>query len=402
MYPERLDMAAHDRGVAVVALTTAIMHTGQISVIDDATAPALTELRAKQLAGIVEHYQRVSSLTSSIHELDIPVRLSHTMTDELTRAGKRRANSPPTGADDGTLRPSKNVAFSGGSPGELARPTPAPQDDVRNAWTDCVTRAAQAGGFGSEAVVRVFDAAPRNQPIKKVLQALQFMCDIAGKSRLLQLWSAIQHNPKDVQGGEMAAHKVDCIEMIASMHSRINSFITERQNALYRTIISQMLYNRLLEAEVDHIRDLKTKAGNERRNYQKRMNRQEENEREGKAPARDLGPMRTDSTDALMQWGFEKHEIEGTGVNVDALVRKKLFKRLKEVHGSGAETSAVVYLDEGKKFSQLIDQPSGDLNQLRLFPIFDDLTTAKPSLDLLAHTPPEALSGLETPLGRRG
>lgn len=95
------------------------------------------------------------------------------------------------------------------------------------------------------------------------------MCDIAGKSRLLQLLSAIQHNPKDVQGGEMAAHKVDCIEVIASMHSRINSFVTARQNALYRTIISQVLYHRLLEAEVDRIRDLKIKAGNERRNYQK-------------------------------------------------------------------------------------------------------------------------------------
>lgn len=135
-------MAAHNRGVTVVALTTAIMHTGQISVIDDATAPTLTELRAKQLVGIVEHYQSVSSLTSSIHELDIPVLLSHTMTDELARAGKRRATSSPTGADDDTLRPSKTVALFGGSPGELARPTPAPQDDVRNAWTDCVTRAA--------------------------------------------------------------------------------------------------------------------------------------------------------------------------------------------------------------------------------------------------------------------
>lgn len=245
-----------------------------------------------------------------------------------------------------------------------------------NQWSTCVSRAAEGGGFDVQGVVQAFHSAPKNEPIEKVLRALQCICEIANIPLLLQIRERLLTDPAAMAVIDIPAASDDAadVQRLVRLHYNISTLRTVSWAAKYHLALQQLQYYEHFEALVKRNRTLAAKERNERRNCKKRKARKDTSI--GLEPSL-LPPIRIEVV-------LKRQIISSmTGYGMSEKVVKEDLEK---------------YLDRGKKLHLFLGSASQSL--LALFPLYGTSAT-RPSLDLLSFEPPEDIPKLaELRLGR--
>lgn len=281
------------------------------------------------------------------------------------------AKSSDSGARNGRDdNRSFQVQIRGSAAGDaisVRRPTTMQQSDIER-WSKCVLRTAKHRGFNAEAVFTAFYNAPPDQPIVKVLRTLQCICEVANIPLLLQLRQHLLANPK----GTAAATKASDTPMESSqdigalvrIHQNISTLRTVSWITQYELAINQLEYYQQFEAVVKTRKADTKKATDERRNRKKRL-------------------VRRGATDGIDVVSATPRPVQTQVVVKEEIVSIMMKQGRSEL---AAKDELEQYLKHGKTLHLLLESANPDL--LPLLPLYE-AKEKLPSLDLLAHNPPD-------------
>lgn len=91
-----------------------------------------------------------------------------------------------------------------------------------------MSRAAEGGGFDVQGIVQAFHNAPRNEPIEKVLRALQYIYKIANIPLLLQIRERLLTDPAAMAAIDILTASDDAkdLERLVRLHYDISTLRT--------------------------------------------------------------------------------------------------------------------------------------------------------------------------------
>ncbi|KAL1629203.1 hypothetical protein SLS56_005538 [Neofusicoccum ribis] len=252
----------------------------------------------------------------------------------------------------------------------LRRPTTMQQSGIRR-WSDCVLHTARHRGFNAEAVLKAFHNAPEDQPILKVLRTLQCICEVANIPLLLQLRRHLLANPKGAASPATAPgiskENSEDIGALVRIHQNISTLRTISWITQYELATHQLEYYQQFEAVVKTRKADTKKATDERRNRKKRLVR--------RGATADVDVVSATPRPVQTQVAVKEEIV--------AMMTKQGMSEL------AAKDELEQYLKHGKTLHLLLESASPDL--LPLLPLYE-AEEKLPSLDFLAHNPPDKVS----------
>lgn len=247
-------------------------------------------------------------------------------------------------------------------------------------WERCLLQSAKQKGFSEQGILEAFKTAPIGKPLAKIVRVLQFVCEAANAEILLKAKGMLLSSPRALE--DNPSDDMDFQKMV-NYHIQIKNFGKVSYMALFHMFKCQVLYfeefERLTVAKQDEMKTAKGK----RDALSKRMKRKGEiipkQSRTGKEKQSQAG-------DLMRAWAVEKIAAQ-TGDDPDTV-----------------RDNSNEYLKQGRVLHLLLNphdtrEDRRNLNFLSQLPLYDT-PRQSPSLDVMAHGPPETKENLSKKMSR--
>lgn len=232
-------------------------------------------------------------------------------------------------------------------------------------WEDCLYLAAEASGFSGPRILKAFRNAPADQPIHKIVEVLQLICEVANAETLIQLKSILcEPTPLKKEFDED-------IKRVINLHHLIAEYGDESFVAQYRRFECQTLYFEWFECQ-RLSESSRMKEEKDVRDNTSKFNKRHRVEDEAQ------GDRRGDNRDAQCHLKDKiTRQIAAQGNRDERRIRHELNTNCKE----GKILHAFLSLQDSRSARRHV-------RFLSLFPIYEKRKRA-PVLDVVNHNPPE-------------